>query len=213
MHWLDILVIGVLVISGAFAYGRGFVHEVLSIASWVGAVFATMYLTPAVEHFTLQFIQDPFFATLATGAVVFIGTLVILNLVIKRISSDVKASALGPLDRALGFLFGVLRGAIIVCLVWIGYQWMTPEDEQPEWIYETRTMPFVQQGADMLSALAPAQAQDPNAKEPKSGSKQGTKSLFDKAITPVPKAPEKDKSGGYGNKERSEMDRLFELNK
>ena len=86
MHWLDILVIGVMVISGAFAYARGFVHEVLSIASWVGAVFATMYLTPALEHLTLQFIPDPFFATLATGAAVFIGTLVILNLIIRYLN-------------------------------------------------------------------------------------------------------------------------------
>ncbi|MCW8914524.1 MAG: CvpA family protein [Magnetovibrio sp.] len=214
MHWLDILVIGVLVISGAFAYGRGFVHEVLSIAGWVGAIFATMYATPVLEHFTLQFITDPFFATLSTGIVIFIAALVILSIITKRISTGVKESALGPLDRALGFLFGVLRGAIIVSLIWIGYAWMTPDDEQPEWLYETRTMPFVIQGADMLRALAPSSPEGEGEElNPDGTSKQDTKSLFDKAITPVPKAANGDKPDGYGKKERNEMDRLFETNK
>ena len=214
MHWIDILVIGLLLISGAFAYARGFVHEVLSIGGWVGAVFSTMYATPAVEQFTLQFIADPFIATLVTGIVIFIGALLILSIITRRISNGVKESALGPLDRALGFLFGVLRGAIIVALVWIGYEWVTPPDEQPEWIYQARTIPMVVQGANMLKALAPP-SDDGGKKAPKT-QKQGasitdqSKALLDKAINAVPQLPGGSKDDGYGKKERTEMDRLFE---
>ena len=213
MHWIDILVIGTLLISGAFAYARGFVHEVLSIAGWVGAVFATLYGTPVLENFTLQFIEDPFIATMATGISVFIATLVILSITTRRISHGVKESALGPLDRALGFLFGLLRGAAIVALVWIGYAWMVPTDEQPEWIYEARTVPLIIQGADMLKALAPATPNvDPNAPAPtnKPTQEDQNQSLLDKAINAIPKAPAGSKADGYGKKERSEMDRLFE---
>jgi len=221
MHWIDILVIGTLLISGAFAYARGFVHEVLSIAAWIGAVFATLYGTPVLEHFTLQFIEDPFIASLVTYIVVFIVALTILSITTRRISRSVKESALGPLDRALGFLFGLLRGAVIVALAWIGYAWMVPADEQPEWIYEARTVPLIIQGADMLKALAPPTAKpDPNAdpNAPKSGpapadkttSKDQNQSLLDKAINAIPKAPTGSKDDGYGKKERSEMDRLFE---
>ena len=219
MHWIDILVIGILLISGAFAYARGFVHEVLSIAAWIGAVFATLYGTPVLEHFTLQFIEDPFIASLVTYIVVFILALTILSITTRRISRSVKESALGPLDRALGFLFGLLRGAVIVALVWIGYAWMTPPDEQPEWIYEARTIPLIIQGADMLKALAPpTEETDPNApaKPPSDKTKTTTpqkdqnQSLLDKAINASPKAPAGSKADGYGKKERSEMDRLFE---
>jgi membrane protein required for colicin V production len=219
MHWIDILVIGLLLISGAFAYARGFVHEVLSIGGWIGAVFATMYATPAVEQFTVQFIQDPFIATLVTGIVIFIGALVILSIITRRISNGVKESALGPLDRALGFLFGILRGGVIVALVWIGYEWMTPPDEQPKWIYEARTIPMIVQGANMLKALAPPSDKDakkapgdPSAKSPQKGPslKEQSKTLLDKAINAVPQAPDGSKTDGYGKKERTEMDRLFE---
>lgn len=203
MHWIDILVIGTLLISGAFAYARGFVHEVLSIAAWVGAVFATMYGTPVVKNFTLQIIEDPFIAALVTGIVLFVGALIILSVATRRISRGVKASALGALDRALGFLFGLLRGAIVVSLVWIGYEWFTPPEDQPEWVFESRTIPLVIEGANLLKALAPADAeQDPNAPAPDAQSKNGVslkdqgKALLDKAINAVPKAPAGSKNDG-----------------
>lgn len=217
MNWIDILVIATLLISGAFAYARGFVHEVLSIVGWVGATFATIYGTPVLKHFTYQFIGSTFVADLVTGALIFIGVLVILSIITKQISSGVKSSALGALDRALGFLFGLLRGAVIVSLVWIGYEWMTPPKEQPKWIFEARTIALVIQGADMLKALAPPSEPDkntdPNAKEPATPqSSTDSQNLLDKAINAVPKAPDDTTTPGYGQKERNEMDRLFQTN-
>ncbi|MEQ9608473.1 MAG: CvpA family protein, partial [Kiloniellaceae bacterium] len=44
----DLIVIIVLVVSGIFAFVRGFVHEVLAVASWVGAAFVTLYAFPVV---------------------------------------------------------------------------------------------------------------------------------------------------------------------
>lgn len=218
MNWIDILVIATLLISGAFAYARGFVHEVLSIVGWLGATFATIYGTPVLKHFTYQFIATQFVADLVTGILIFIGTLVILSIITRRISNGVKSSALGALDRALGFLFGLLRGAVIVSLVWIGYEWMTPPKEQPEWIFEARTMPLVIQGAGMLKALVPpdepGKNTDPNAVEPnapQTGSKDN-QNLLDKAINAVPKAPDNKTAPGYDQKERNEMDRLFQTN-
>lgn len=219
MHWIDILVIATLLISGAFAYARGFVHEVLSIAGWAGAAFATIYGTPVLKHFTRQFIETPFIADLVTGILVFIVTLAVLSIITRQISKGVKESALGALDRALGFLFGLLRGAIIVSLVWIGYEWFVPPKEQPEWIFEARTIPMVVRGADMLKSLVPPSEEgqngvDPNADPnaaPNAPDEQGAsdgRSLLDKAINAVPTPPAKQE--GYDQKERNEMDRLFE---
>jgi len=221
MHWVDILVIGTLLISGAFGYSRGFVHEVLSIAGWIGASFATLHGTPVIKNFTIQFIGDPFIAALVTGILIFIGTLIILSLATRQISRGVKESALGALDRALGFLFGLLRGALVVCLVWIGYEWTTPPVEglYPQWVYQARTMPMVRQGADVLRSLAPQDQTDPNNSDPNAPkqNKTGTllndgKSLLDRATNAIPKTPTGPGQSGYGQKERSEMDRLFETN-
>lgn len=229
MHWIDILVIATLLISGAFAYARGFVHEVLSIAGWVGATFATLYGTPILKFFTYNFIASPFVAEIVTGIVVFIGSLVILSIVTKNISRGVKESALGALDRALGFLFGLLRGALVACLVWIGYEWFTPPKEQPESIHLARSTPLLIQGADFLRSLAPAQPpaapkdpnQDPRAPQQPGGGQNGSQnggqnggqsSILQKAITPTIQAPGNPNDEGYGRKERNEMDRLIQTN-
>ena len=223
MHWVDILVIIALLISGAFGYSRGFVHEVLSIAGWIGAGFATIYGTPVLKPFMMQFIGDPFIAALITGILIFIGALIILSLVTRQISRGVKESALGALDRALGFLFGLLRGALVVSLVWIGYAWTTPpmDGEYPAWVYKARTMPLIRQGADMLKTLVPsdpsnqpANPNDPNAsKQNRSGKRPNdNRSFFERAQDFKPKAPKGSGASGYGRKERSAMDKLFETN-
>ena len=219
MHWIDILVIGALLISGAFGYSRGFVHEVLSIAGWVGATFATLHGTPLVKPFTTQFITDPFIAALMTGLLIFIGTLIILSMATRKISRGVKESAIGALDRALGFMFGLLRGALIVCLIWVGYEWTTPPDQQPEWVYQARTMPLIIQGSDILKALVPTDANAPNNSTPNAPKRdkmgmllKSGRSLLDKATNFKPKIPPDPGRNGYGRKERTEMDRLFETN-
>ncbi len=43
MNWLDLGVIGIVVLSAIFAFARGFVREALSIVSWVGAAVITLY--------------------------------------------------------------------------------------------------------------------------------------------------------------------------
>jgi len=219
MHWIDILVIVTLLISGAFGYARGFVHEVLSIAGWAGAAFATLYGAPILKTFTQNFIPDPFISALVTGIVLFIATLVILSLITRQISKGVKESALGALDRALGFLFGLLRGALIVCLVWIGYEWTTPPKELPAWVFIARTMPVVIQGADILKSLVPLSEKRHNVTDPKAppqgrknSAKKNHQSLLEKAINAIPSAPSRTRDGSYGKKERTEMNRLFETN-
>ncbi|MCK4940033.1 MAG: CvpA family protein, partial [Rhodospirillaceae bacterium] len=149
----DIAVIAVLAVSGVLAFARGFVHEVLSIVGWIGAIFATMYATPLLKPFMMQVIEDEFFAALALGTIIFISTLVILSMLTKAISRRVKDSALGALDRALGLLFGLLRGAIVICLAYIALEWVTPADEQGPWVREAKSIQMVEIGSGMLKAL------------------------------------------------------------
>jgi len=46
MNALDIIVIAVIILSGLFAFARGFVKEALSVCAWVGAGFAALYARP-----------------------------------------------------------------------------------------------------------------------------------------------------------------------
>src|SRR5947199_310366 len=59
------------------------------------------------------------------------------------------------LDRTPGLLFGLVRGVILACLVYIGVTWALPEANRPIWIKEARTGSLLQIGADKLKVLVP----------------------------------------------------------
>lgn len=214
MTMFDIAVIAVLAVSGVLAFARGFVHEVLSIVGWIGAIFATMYATPLLKPFMMQVIEDEFFAALALGAIIFISTLVILSMLTKAISRRVKDSALGALDRALGLLFGLVRGAIIICLAYIALEWVIPADEQGPWVREAKSIQMVEIGSGMLKALAPKDDEaETDDKQKDQTTRDKVQQMFKDAITPKAETPAGKDGDGYDRKERKELDKLFETSK
>ena len=214
MTMFDIAVIAVLAVSGVLAFARGFVHEVLSIVGWIGAIFATMYATPLLKPLMMQVIDDEFFAALALGAIIFIATLVILSMLTKAISRKVKDSALGALDRALGLLFGLLRGAIIICLAYIALEWVIPADEQGPWVREAKAIQMVEIGSGMIKALAPNDDDaDKDNKKTDQTTRDKVQQMFKDAITPKTEPPAGKDGDGYATKERKELDKLFETSK
>src|SRR3546814_5505294 len=94
-------------------------------------------------------------ADIATGVVLFIGALVLLTLLSHAISQSVRDSAIGGLVRSLGFVFGLLRGAVLVCLIYIGALWFWSPGQLPPAITEAKAMPLVREGAEALLALVP----------------------------------------------------------
>jgi len=156
MNTLDLIVVAVILLSAAFAFARGFIREVLSIAAWVGAAFATIYgyayAAPAAE----SFLPKGPFANAAAAAVVFIVALILLTIVTSLLARRVARTGLSPFDRLFGFVFGLVRGAIVVVLGYLALAWYMPADKpRPDWVTQARSLPFLQQGADTLMAWIP----------------------------------------------------------
>lgn len=214
----DIAVIVVVLISAFLAYVRGFVHEVLSVAGWIGAGFITIFAFPIVQPYARDLIAIELAADLAAGITVFIASLATLSILTKMISNRVQNSALNALDRSLGFLFGVARGAVLVCLVYIAIEWMLPAADQPDWIRDARTMPLIENGSDWLRTLIPEEAGATNVADSiteqtnklmESQLKESQK-MIEGLIDPEPKGGTIDTLEGYGEKIRSEMERLID---
>jgi membrane protein required for colicin V production len=67
----------------------------------------------------------------------------------------VRSSALSPIDRTLGFIFGLLRGAFIVSLAYLLLDVSVQKNDRPVWLREAKSEPYLQQGADMLRNVLP----------------------------------------------------------
>lgn len=154
---LDLVAIGIVLISAGLAFLRGFVHEVLSIGAWVGAAFATLYGFPVARPLAREHISIPLAADIAAGVGVFLVALLLLSIVTSAISKQVQSSGLNSLDRSLGFLFGLVRGAVVVSLGFIVLTWVFPPvSARPAWIEQARGLPMIERGADLLRSLVPA---------------------------------------------------------
>ncbi len=117
MNWVDYLIIGIILISSGISIVRGFIKEVLSLISWIVAIwvafmffanFASL-LTPYIDTATLRLFIAFF--------VLFVVTLILGALVNHLISQLVEKTGLSGTDRALGVIFGILRGAAIVTIL------------------------------------------------------------------------------------------------
>jgi membrane protein required for colicin V production len=125
---VDAIVAVVVVVSAILAYSRGFVRETLAIGGWVVAAIAAYYFAPQAEPLMKEI---PVLSDLIAGsceismiaafAAVFALGLIVMSIFTALFASIIQRSALSGVDRGLGFLFGVLRGLLIVAIAFIIY--------------------------------------------------------------------------------------------
>jgi membrane protein required for colicin V production len=152
---LDIILIGVMLISALLAMIRGFMREVLSIASWVIAAVATLYSFTKVLPSAKSYFNNDIVATAVVLGGTFLGTLLIVSIITVRFSDMVLDSRVGALDRTLGFLFGLARGLIIVVVAFLFFAWLVPDRSQPEWIRSAKSRVVLQGTGDWLISMLP----------------------------------------------------------
>ena len=126
MTGLDALVFAILVISGIFAYIRGFVHELLTLAAWAGAALTTLYGFEYVVPYARDLVTVQAVADIGTGLIIFVAVLVVLTVLTRLLARRVQDSSLSTLDRSLGLVFGVLRGALLLSFMWVLVAWAVP---------------------------------------------------------------------------------------
>jgi membrane protein required for colicin V production len=213
---LDIAIVVVLLISGLLAFIRGFVQEALSVGAWVGAIAAAVFGFPYARPYARQLIPHELVADVAAGVAIFVVSLVVLSLLTRTMSNRIKDSTLNALDRSLGFVFGLIRGAFLVCLAYIAVEWVLTPSQQPAWMRDARAMPLVEWGAERLKSLVPSDAQKASADAADAARDKARKALETERLlrdimTPEPKAPSTDDDrGGYDSKERREMEKLLD---
>ncbi len=159
MNPADIFVIVIVVLSALVGLMRGFIREVLSVASWVAAGFVT-YKTFEWSRIVARDLLSslpvgPTIADIAGPTVVFIVTLIACSVVSHFIASMVTGGILGAVDRSLGFVFGVGRGLLLVGLAFLAFNWFVPAQQRPPWIDTARSLPLVNAIAEYLQQIAP----------------------------------------------------------
>jgi membrane protein required for colicin V production len=219
---IDLAVVLLLVLSAVFAFVRGFVREVLAIASWIGAYLAARFLyepvSPTVEGIlrtegiagaldSVGIGDDtiPLTADVLAGIALFFLSLILFSILTHYIAKGVRGAALSAVDRSLGFVFGLARGALVICLVFLGFVWLSPEPARwPEMLQEARTRPLIERGTAMIQTLVPPQFLGERYAEVERAIGLG------ETPPPLPGTPQPRRQGSGGDLDSDRLQRLLE---
>jgi membrane protein required for colicin V production len=111
---LDWVVLSVLALSVLLGLWRGLVYEVLSVLNWLAAFLLAQWLAADVARYMPLGQAGEAFQYAAAFAVVFIAALIVGGLLAWLTKKLVAAAGLAPVDRALGGVFGLVRGTVAV---------------------------------------------------------------------------------------------------
>ena len=117
MTAFDYAVLAIVGVSVLLSLMRGFLREVLALASWVAAFFVAKLYTVQLAPLLPEAIPTQSMRLLAAFVILFLGTLLIASLLSIALSGLFKKIGMGWLDRWLGALFGLARGVLIVTIL------------------------------------------------------------------------------------------------
>ena len=217
MNALDLAVLAVILLSAIFAFARGFVRETLSIAAWVGAALITLYGFNRVYPITARFVTAPLLADLITGAGLFLVSLIVLTIITGSAARFVQSSALSPIDRTLGLVFGVVRGGILVSLAYLVVDVSLPQNDRPVWVRQAKTEPLLAQGAELIRTMLPEPLQlkglaaVDDAQRTLEQAKEARRAMGALSTpAPPPASHDRDQAPNYKPGDRRDLDRLFD---
>ncbi|HEX6144309.1 MAG TPA: CvpA family protein [Geminicoccaceae bacterium] len=159
LTWFDLAVVAVVLISTLLALLRGAVREALTIAAWIGAAALGWYAFEPAQGVAKETIATPWIADVAALIVVFVVPLIILKVLAAVVVEQLPRGWFGHLDRALGALFGLLRGGLIVAAGWLGLTLLIAPEQLPPGLTQARLLPYVQDAAALLQRWLPEPAE------------------------------------------------------
>ena len=215
INGLDLTVGIALLISALLAFMRGFVHEVLSVAAWVGAVLAAVQSLPFARPLARKMIPIDWAADSAAAVIIFLAVLLVLSILTNAVARSIQKSALNNLDRSLGFVFGLARALVILGVGLIITDWLT--SRRPQWMAQAKTLPIIEMTSDSLKAVIPASflAAGDAAKDGPAKAINAKETLDRLTTPPLQGASAKDgakSDSGYQDKDRGALDSLIERN-
>ena len=149
LNFADWFILVVLVASGIISFTRGFTKEFLSLLLWLAAFIAAISLEYLATPKINEFIDNEEISKIISYVLVFIVFIFVGRIVIKFISKLVKWSGASGFDRFLGVLFGLLRGSIVLFVIFL----LLPSNlKSTDLIVNSKITPIIQKYAPEIEA-------------------------------------------------------------
>ena len=145
----DWFILIVLVASGVISFARGFTKEFLSLFLWLAAFIAAISLEYLATPKINEFIGNEEVSKIISYITVFVIFISLGGIVIKFISKLIKWSGASGFDRFIGVLFGLIRGLIVLFVIFL----LLPSSlKTTDLINNSKITPIIQKYAPEIEA-------------------------------------------------------------
>jgi len=143
----------ILLVSGGVGYFRGFIRESIALLSWLIGLWLAWHFAYVVDPWLGGALAEPAVREWTGRAVVLLLVLLFGALVGSVVSHFARrAVGLAAMDRVLGVVFGLVRGAIVIGLLVLAGRAVDLSLEP--WWEQTRSMPAAEAVANWLERYA-----------------------------------------------------------
>lgn len=161
LNIVDFVAIIVPVISGGLATLRGMTREIMGLAGWPISIVAARLTAPAIEPILTEAIRVEGISQALAWGIPFIVVVVLWFAFSSLVSPGLSKAGLGGLDRWLGFLFGVIRGFVVVLVIYVGAVVAAEgEGRLPSLVTDAQITPLLRESAHLFSVLLPDEMRD-----------------------------------------------------
>jgi membrane protein required for colicin V production len=219
---VDIVVLGILLLSALVAFGMGFTRTVLYFAAWGAALYAAVRFYPLATPYAQKYLEGQL-GEFAAGFAIFVGVLLVCWIIAHLLTRGIRRSMFSTADRILGLGLGGAIGVVIVCVAYQVLAWMIPVDTRPDWLMEARSLPYVEAGTRYLQAVLPESLIERTALVADEAKRRADEAATVEHNLPAlgfssaPPAPAGSQDAapaapkpGYGDNERKSIDRVVE---
>jgi membrane protein required for colicin V production len=151
MNTFDIFVVVILAYSLLRGLFRGMLKEAASVAGVLGGFFLAYTFYASGAGYLTGVVSNPAYRNILAFLAIFCVVVIVVNVVAIIVKYLMRIVFLGWLDRLGGFLFGALKGALIVSVVFLALTAFLPKGTPL--IRDSATAPYVALVAENLAVL------------------------------------------------------------
>ena len=206
---LDLIIIILIFISAFFAFIRGFSLEILSLSGWIFSIGISYLYGGLASNQINQFLDNFLISTVISYVFSFILLLIIFSYLTKNVSSLIKSSFAGLLDRSLGFFYGLLRGYLLICFCYFCFDYFY-SGSKPIFIESSKLVPIIKISNKAIFNIM--QVDNEYSKKLRKEIEQKSNFLFKKSIDSKLKFREKDMDNSYNEKNKKYLENIINNN-
>ena len=167
---IDIIVLVILLISAGIAFMRGFIREVLTIAGVVGglasAYFGAPHLKPhmrgwfgveegVVPERLFGVLPYDILADALSYGLIFIIVVTVLSFISHSLAEWARRTGLGAIDRSMGFLFGLIRGILLLGLLYLPVHLFVDAEAKEGWFKDSKSHFYLERVSSGMASYLP----------------------------------------------------------